>query len=649
MNNKIIFDLEIFVNFTLVGLLDISTQKVLSLTEPDFGKLHDYLERTQPLLIGFNSQHYDGRILNYILCNYDKTDHLSQEVKEFSDFIIMDAQPELKDYYSNYWWKSPHIDLKNILGGRICPSLKKLAYRLHLPELETLPIDPAKVLTEEDKTNITRYNIVDLKNTQHLFNHCQPLLELRQTLTDIFKVDCRSLSDAQIAEKILGGNRFANKFDARHARPMSVVTKEDSYHFDNEKLQSFFIDLMNTSIQFEEIYDVGKGKKTFKRWFVPSPKNDKSSSVSQKEILRNEKVDFLKTTYEKVSSEKPAEMDFLKTQNERILAITLPTKLPCEFKFGGMHSIHDKPKRGRFAYEVDVASFYPHLILKHNIYPAHLGVNFTRQYRDILHRRLKFKEEGNKIGADSLKIILNSTFGKFSEWFSKLRDPLCGVSVCLNGELSILRLIDLCEQNLIDVLLVNTDGIITAQNPARVVEQWQAEMEMPLETKPIDVYFIKDSNNLILKFEDGSLKIKGAAFNYEQSISKQTNFPIISKAIVNQLMNDIGMEETIKSEKDIHQFLGAYAKGPSIQQVKLATSIDDPGTPLPNMVRFFLGQNPKPQNPKMNIYRRNAKNWTRIADTENAVILNKISCFPPNLDYNSYLTKAKAKLTKLLK
>lgn len=589
---KIIIDLEIFTNYFLVGWYDIEKKKAYSFLHTDLPALSKWIEKNHPYFIGFNSQHFDLRILKYALANYSRP-NLLKELKCFSDFIIVGNDKINKEVFSRYWWNEPQLDVKQVLGGRNCPSLKKLAYRLRLPELETLPIPPDAILTEEQKEQIRLYNIVDLKNTLHVYNYCQEAIALRQNLSKMYNLDLMSSSDAQISEKVLAGKSgFAPAFES-HTRPMSVAI--NGYAFQSNQLRNFYGRLMKMSLGFTKKYNPIKKTMVWKKLFVENGEEPKSFVL--KDIIPN-----------------------------------------CEFAMGGLHSRHYHYEESIGGWEVDVASCYPAIILKHHIFDD----KYDKTYLDIMNKRLAAKKEGRKTEADSLKIVLNSAYGHLSNFYSKLHNPLGSAQVCLRGQLSLLRLIDLCWANNVNVLMANTDGIITKQDPAKAVIAWQDEMNMVLETKEIARYFLKDSNNHILAYKDGSVKIKGSAFAYEKSISRSSGYPIINKSICDYLLNGTPIEQTIGDCDDVYMYLGCYSAGGTIEQVKLAKSPADPGIDLPKVIRYYLGVGNE-----NNIYRKNIKSWLRVADTDGAVLCNKVTGFPSDLNVKIYARKAQAKLQKI--
>jgi hypothetical protein len=145
-----------------------------------------------------------------------------------------------------------------------------------------------------------------------------------------------------------------------------------------------------------------------------------------------------------------------------------------------------------------------------------------------------------------------------------------------------------------------------------------------------------------LRYADGTTKVKGAAFNFEPSSSKQANLSIIHRAVAQKVFEDIPLEVTIRGCRDIHQFLGAYSRGPTITEVKRATGPSDPGTPLPDLIRYYFGAGDH------HIYRRNAKSWTRVADTQGFAMCNQIPLeWPLDLNYTLYIALAQKLLDKL--
>ena len=53
--------------------------------------------------------------------------------------------------------------------------------------------------------------------------------------------------------------------------------------------------------------------------------------------------------------------------------------------------------------DMDVASYYPNLIINNNFYPEHLGPDFIKVLKRLTAERLDAKHKGDKTKADGLK------------------------------------------------------------------------------------------------------------------------------------------------------------------------------------------------------------------------------------------------------
>src|SRR3546814_476101 len=150
---------------------------------------------------------------------------------------------------------------------------------------------------------------------------------------------------------------------------------------------------------------------------------------------------------------------------------------------GGLHSnestVAHHTDDNYIMIDKDVESFYPRIILNQGMYPEHLGPVFLQVYRTIVDRRLEAKANGNKPVADSLKIVINGSFGKFGSKYSILYAPNFLTQTTLTGQLSILLLIEMLEMNGIHVVSANTDGIVIKcpRNGVdllnRIVAEWE--------------------------------------------------------------------------------------------------------------------------------------------------------------------------------
>lgn len=86
----------------------------------------------------------------------------------------------------------------------------------------------------------------------------------------------------------------------------------------------------------------------------------------------------------------------------------------------------------------DVSSYYPSLMIR-NGYSSRNIPSF-QDFEDVYHRRIEAKKTGDKATANSLKLVLNTTYGATLNQYNDLYDPLQARSVCISGQLYLLEL-----------------------------------------------------------------------------------------------------------------------------------------------------------------------------------------------------------------
>lgn len=610
-NTVVIMDVEIFHNYFLVGAYHYPSGNYMGITTDNLDLLEAICENPSVCIVGFNNQYFDNKIINFILANRKEysPENLVELAKQFCDRII--EQREVDEDKAYRWWnrKSKILDLKAVCGNSICPSLKKLESRMQMKEIESLPIAHDAILTDAQKAQILEYNKKDIKATKTLLESLCGELELRGELTKLYGVECHSMSNAQIAEAVLrakvqmGPSTFDGGF-----YPVEDLVPTD-LTFVDAGLQAFYKDLLEMTIKFEKTYDVVKQCVKYKPSFV------------------------------KASDAKFEAHEFIVGVGDRRFA----------FRLGGLHSVHDGTQAGKDAVDVDVASYYPNLMLTRKIAPAHCGKEFLKVYGEITKRRIEAKKAGRKLEADSCKLILNSTYGKTGSIWSRLFDPTCTVSVCLTGELLLLKLVDMYASKGIKPVFVNTDGALMERQDDAVMAEWQAMTGLTLEETPVAKYFVRDSNNVLLQYSDGKLKCKGAAFAYKPSREKDVAFPIVTEAIVKLLIDGIPIYKTISECKNPYSFMATYVPGRTITDCVVGVVGENKniiGERINGIFRYFLSITSQGK-----LYRKGSGSWVRVSDVKSGVRQCNVApdTLPEDLNINRYVELAAEKLQKILK
>ena len=131
---------------------------------------------------------------------------------------------------------------------------------------------------------------------------------------------------------------------------------------------------------------------------------------------------------------------------------------------GGIHSCESSQaviaQDDECLFDIDVASYYPYLIIDGQYYPKHLTREFLTIYESIVNRRIEAKRNKDTVTADSLKITVNGSFGKFGSKYSFLYSPDLLINTTITGQLTLLMLIEMITTAGGNVKSANTDGIV---------------------------------------------------------------------------------------------------------------------------------------------------------------------------------------------
>jgi hypothetical protein len=338
--------------------------------------------------------------------------------------------------------------------------------------------------------------------------------------------------------------------------------------------------------------------------------------------------------------------------------IVLPTEIEelkmsvgqCVYKMGigGLHStestIAHLADDETLLLDRDVASYYPAIILNQCLYPKHLGQAFLHVYRSIVERRLIAKKEKNKVVADSLKITINGSFGKFGNRYSVLYSPDLLIQVTITGQLTLLMLIEMIEDLGIPVVSANTDGVlikcpVAAQGALQErIRWWERLTGFETEETRYRAFYSRDVNNYIAHKEEGGkadakhldlrlgMKIKGV-FGERGSagdsvLSKNPENLICMDAVMLLIANGTPIEKTIRECQDIRRFV-------TIRNVTGGARKTD--TYLGKVIRWYFSTEMKGE-----INR--ATTGDKIPKSDGARPLMELpTVLPSDIDYNRYI------------
>ena len=220
--------------------------------------------------------------------------------------------------------------------------------------------------------------------------------------------------------------------------------------------------------------------------------------------------------------------------------------------------------RKRIIKNFDVASYYPHLMTICGY--TSRNIPSPEVFENVLEQRMKAKAAGDKVTANALKLVVNTTYGAMLNQYNDLFDPLMGRSVCITGQLFLLEMAQNLYQNVEDLRIVqlNTDGVMIEfyedqyDEVLEIVNEWQSRTGFELEEDSVSMIAQKDVNNYVEVQPNGSVKTKGGylvrgiapagAFNINN------NACIVATALKEYFVNGTPVEETINACDDIFQF-----------------------------------------------------------------------------------------------
>lgn len=424
-----VFDVELIgthnpVFLVCVSIVELGKRAAFWWHRPgDMAKLSKLLSNDAFTWVGFNSWKFDLPIVSYAMAGANPA-----QLKDLSARLIEDNMMpwEAETLFGFEMLKVDHIDVFNVAPG-VEISLKRYMGRMGYPSLIDMPFHHTKDLEPNEYSLVEKYCFNDVGGTTWLLKKLKTELDLRVDMSAEYGIDLRSKSDAQMAEAIIKKRLELKSFGKKNPPPFVSYSVPDFIHTDSPIILDLIEKLEATS-------------------FTVNPGN---GSPEVPEFLA-EPVKLGYGTY--------------------------------QMGIGGLHSTHDVNLYVAASDELcvsdfDVASYYPNVIMKAGLIPAFgagKGERFIAEYTSIYHRRMEAKHSGNKKVANSLKILLNGTFGKLGSIYSAFYAPDLMLAVTISGQLNLMCLIhDVEKVPGALVISANTDGIMVAYPPA-VREQVEA-------------------------------------------------------------------------------------------------------------------------------------------------------------------------------
>lgn len=524
-----VFDSEVLPNYYSIGFLSVEDgrQKVFEMFpgQPlDKAGIATICRRWR--IFSFNGIGYDIPMLLFAMSGASNEDlvQASQEIIEFGTphWVFLERRGlSIPDWLD-------HVDLMQVSPGYPTqPSLKLLGGRLHSRKMQEMPVHHTDWINAGLRAVVRGYHGNDLTTTRDLLNDLKAQIDLRSVMSHEYGIDLRSKSDAQIAEAVI-------------------------------------------KVEIERL----TGRKLYK----PDPGNLETSFRYKPPAFIEFQTDYMRGVFETVKNAvfyvDSKGIIHLPDELKKLL-ITIGDS-QYQMGNGGIHSTesqvtHRTDKRGVLK-DRDVTSYYPFIIKNLGLYPKHIGRKFLNVYSKIIERRIKAKAAGDKNTAETLKIVLNGSFGKFGSPYSVLYSPDLLIQTTITGQLSLLMLIEQLELMGMPVVSANTDGFVTKVPRIKqgdflaAVTDWEWQTGFNTEETEYLALHSRDVNSYIAVKRDEktgkvSAKRKGAYTEAGPGLpgaagqKKNPDMDISTDAAVAYLTHGTPIEKTIRECQDIRKFV----------------------------------------------------------------------------------------------
>ncbi len=250
----------------------------------------------------------------------------------------------------------------------------------------------------------------------------------------------------------------------------------------------------------------------------------------------------------------PDNHNYKKSQNKVMVAGVEHT-----FSWGGGHGARRKFHASGVFLIIDVTAYYPSLQKQYKF--GYRVMDHPENFEFIHNSNIEFKRKGDKKARQPFKIMDNAISGQMKQPTSALFDPMSNNSICINGQLLLLDLVEHIEPYC-TLIQNNTDGIIVKIDDYErdfdklddIVFEWETRtgMKMDFDTFIGDIYQKDVNNYLLIDRETGAVKAKGGYVMKLNDLSY--DLPIINKALTNYMIYGIPVESTINSCSDLREF-----------------------------------------------------------------------------------------------
>mgnify|MGYP000167818293 FL=1 len=427
---------------------------------------------------------------------------------------------------------------------------------MRMSNIEDLPFPVGTVLTSEQADVLIEYMWHDIDATDKFCDRTQSHIKMREGLSETFNVNMMNMSDVKIGETIL--------VTEMEKRGITI------YEYD--------------------------GRKKVKR-------QTKRESVDLAQVIFPY-VHFESQPFQQIKAYIESKVI---TETKGVFKGLIATVDGLDYSFGtgGLHaSVESQVVHTTNTHQlvdVDVASFYPNLGIKNNLYPAHLGTEFCDAYLDVYHTRKTYAKGTPE--NEAFKLALNGAYGGINNDYSPFLDPFYTMSITLNGQLLLCMLVEqLLKTPGLRMIQANTDGVTYLcphgylEHTRSICRWWEQLTNLELEEALYNRMFIRDVNSYIAEKQDGSLKRIGAYAHVtaeenpgtrELPYHKDWSARVVALAAEAALVRGIDVREFITTHADVFDFFLRT-------KVPRSSILEWGGEQVSNIVRYYISTDGRP-------------------------------------------------------
>lgn len=542
------YDIETYPNAFTIEVCHILTGQwwsyEISYRKDDTKPLIDLLmglNKSRARMIGYNNIGFDYPVIHYFMEHYHQgvTAHdlyvKAMEIIQGDDKFRHIIWPDQRYVEQLDLFKIHHFDNK-----ARSTSLKILEFNMRSPNIADLPFPVGTLLKPDEIDTLRRYNRNDVAETVKFYHHSTDQIAFREELTTKYRKDYMNHNDTKIGK-------------------------------------DYFIDMLEQN-QPGICYDGRQPRQTHR------------PRIALGDVI----FDYVKFNHPEFNRVKDWLTGQVITETKGVFKDLHATidNFTYHFGVGGIHgSVASQIVRSDDEFviiDLDVASYYPNLAIANNLYPEHLSAKFCEIYKDVYEQR-KSHAKGTAANA-MLKLALNGVYGDSNNVYSPFYDPQYTMSITINGQLLLCMLAEwLRDIPALTMIQINTDGL-TVKLPRHQVSTlnalasaWEDLTGLTLEDVEYKAMYIRDVNNYIGEFTDGSVKRKGA-YEYKLAWHQNHSALVVPKAAEAALVHGTDVAQFIRDHADLYDFM-LRAKVPRNNQLLFD------GEQVQNTTRYHVANN----------------------------------------------------------